>query len=182
MVSFTATINSKTSAAEIYGFEVLLGIGGGAFIQADYAVIQAVVDPVDFSDAIVFIMLGNPSPLPFPSSNPPTLISPPSLAQIGGITLGLATASAIFINSAQTSLAAFLPPETPRGDIQQLISGTGSTFVDSLPAETRERALEIVIGSLGKAFVPACVAAGVALVGSLCLGRKRGFGEVGGRG
>lgn len=53
----TARISSTSSAANIYGFEVLLGFGTGAFIQSGYAVIQAVVDPSNMSYAISFIMI-----------------------------------------------------------------------------------------------------------------------------
>ena len=54
----TARIDTDTSQAYIYGFEVLLGIGTGAFIQAGYAVIQAVVEPADMYYAISFMMIG----------------------------------------------------------------------------------------------------------------------------
>jgi hypothetical protein len=47
-----------TSTNYIYGLEALLGIGGGVFIQASYAVIQAVTDPADMSYGISFIMIG----------------------------------------------------------------------------------------------------------------------------
>lgn len=55
---YVARINLTTSVSYIYGCEVLLGIGGGAFVQAGYAVTQAVVDPVDVVYAISFIMIG----------------------------------------------------------------------------------------------------------------------------
>ncbi len=63
-MSSTARIDAQTSTASIYGFEVLLGVGTGAFIQAGYAVIQAVVDPVDMAYAISFMMIGEISFLP----------------------------------------------------------------------------------------------------------------------
>ena len=47
-----------THAGTIYGLEALLDIGRGAFIQSGYAVIQIVVDPVDLSYAISFMMIG----------------------------------------------------------------------------------------------------------------------------
>lgn len=53
-----ATINIHTSASAIYGFEVMIAIGAGAYAQAGYAVIQAVVDPADMTNAITFIMIG----------------------------------------------------------------------------------------------------------------------------
>lgn len=53
-----ARIDRDTARGSIYGYEVLLGIGTGAYIQAGYAVIQAVVDPADMSYAISFMMIG----------------------------------------------------------------------------------------------------------------------------
>lgn len=67
----TARINSTTPTANIYGFEVLLGIGAGAFIQAGYAVIQAVVDASDMSNAISFMMIGEFVPTGNPAPGPP---------------------------------------------------------------------------------------------------------------
>ena len=54
----TARIDTNTPQANIYGFEILLGIGTGAYVQAGYAVIQAVVDPADIYYAISFLMMG----------------------------------------------------------------------------------------------------------------------------
>lgn len=53
-----ARIDNHTSPSYIYGFEALLGIGDGAFVQAGYAVIQAVVAPEDLGYAVSFIMIG----------------------------------------------------------------------------------------------------------------------------
>lgn len=60
--SLTARVNMNTSTSYIYGLEALLGIGGGVFIQASYAVIQAVTDPADMSYGISFIMIGTFAP------------------------------------------------------------------------------------------------------------------------
>lgn len=51
-------VDSNTSTAKIYGYEVLLGIGTGAYIQAGYGVIQAIIEPAKMAYAISFIMLG----------------------------------------------------------------------------------------------------------------------------
>lgn len=36
----------------------MLGLGGGAFVQAGYAVIQTVVPPEDLGYAVSFMMIG----------------------------------------------------------------------------------------------------------------------------
>lgn len=43
-----------------YGTEIVHIIGTGAYISAGYAVVQAVVDPVDISYAITFMLIGRP--------------------------------------------------------------------------------------------------------------------------
>ena len=75
------------------------------------------------------------------------------LAQIGGITLGLAIASAVFINGAEIQLGAILPSSIPRAAIQQLISGTSSTLLDSLSPQMRVQVKVIVIENMRKMYV-----------------------------
>lgn len=71
-------------------------------------------------------------------------------AQIGGITLGLAIASAVFVNGAQNDLQGLLP-HASRADIQQTISGTSSAFLYSLTPSIKEKALVLVVNNLRKA-------------------------------
>lgn len=54
----TALITTTTSTASIYGYEVLMGIGAGCQAQTGYAVLQALVDPTQVSEALGFMMLG----------------------------------------------------------------------------------------------------------------------------
>ena len=42
----------------MYGFEILMGIGVGAYAQAGFAVIQALVEPADAGSGITFAMIG----------------------------------------------------------------------------------------------------------------------------
>ncbi|KAI9768084.1 MAG: hypothetical protein M1840_005118 [Geoglossum simile] len=123
-------INENTATSNIYGYEVLLGIGTGAYIQAGYAVIQAVVDPADMYYAISFMMI----------------------AQIGGICLALSISSAIFVNTAMNALIPLLPG-VPIAEIQNAISGTSSEVFKSLPPDTKAAALSAVVHSLQKGFV-----------------------------
>ena len=52
-------INTKTtSTANVYGFGVLLGVGAGCQAQTGYAVMQAIVDRSQVSQAISFKLLG----------------------------------------------------------------------------------------------------------------------------
>lgn len=53
-----ARISVDTPAAQIYGYEVILGIGTGCYVQAGHAVMQAIVEPSMLSCGITFMVLG----------------------------------------------------------------------------------------------------------------------------
>lgn len=42
----------------IYGLEVVLGLGAGAYTQAAFAVIQAAVAPVDAANGLTLMLIG----------------------------------------------------------------------------------------------------------------------------
>lgn len=55
---FAARISVGTSTSAIYGFEALIGIGAGAFTQANFAVIQANIEPKDAGAGITLMLIG----------------------------------------------------------------------------------------------------------------------------
>jgi hypothetical protein len=57
-IIFIARDDNSTALANVYGYQILLGVGSGAYAQSGYGVIQAVVDPSMMSYAISFMMLG----------------------------------------------------------------------------------------------------------------------------
>lgn len=143
--NLSGTITPTTSTSLIYGMEALIGLGAGSHIQDGYAVIQAVIDPRDVAKGISFIMLG----MPCPSSSSTDSTANLFLAQIGGITLGLAVASSVFINRSIEGLTALLP-DVPHITIQGAVSGASSTFITSLSPEMRERVLDILTIAMRK--------------------------------
>ncbi|KAI9879110.1 MAG: hypothetical protein M1830_009563 [Pleopsidium flavum] len=122
-------IQAGTPTKNIYGFEVLLGVGTGSYAQAGYAVIQAVIDPAEMSYGISFMML----------------------AQLSGIALGLAISGAIFVNRALAGLTVILP-NVPREEIQRGLSGTSGEFFKPLPTKTQELALNVIVNALQKVY------------------------------
>jgi hypothetical protein len=136
-----ARITSTTPEGQIYGFEVLLGLGTGCFVQAGYAVIQSVVPPAEMAYAISFMML----------------------AQLCGIAFGMAIAGAVFINNAVTSLSAVLPDAT-REQLQLALSGTSGHYLSTLGVEVREAATDAIVQALQKVFIPVYVGAAFCLV------------------
>ncbi|KAL8899954.1 MAG: hypothetical protein Q9192_001320 [Flavoplaca navasiana] len=90
-----STVKVHTSTSAIYGFEVLLGIGTGAYTQAAFAVVQAVIPSKDAGSGITLMLIGefsltpkppsprSPAPLktPFPYPNAKHPTKPPNLPQ-----------------------------------------------------------------------------------------------------
>lgn len=138
---YLARIHADTPEGQIYGFEILVGIGTGCFIQAGYAVIQAVTPPEDMAYAISFMML----------------------AQLSGIALGLAISGAVFVNDAIANLSAVLT-DASREQLQMAISGTSGDYLSSLSEDVRTAATNAIVEALRKVFIPVYVAAAFALV------------------
>ncbi|ROW17640.1 hypothetical protein VPNG_00856 [Cytospora leucostoma] len=145
-------ITAETPTANIYGFQILIGIGTGCFIQAGYAVIQAMVAPAEMAYAISFMML----------------------AQLGGVGLALSIAGSVFINQAVDGLAKLLP-DTSRGDLQLIISGTSSSYLDSLPTGQRAAAIDAIVGAMSHTFILIYVGGAVCLICSVLFTQRKLF-------
>ncbi|KAI1381391.1 major facilitator superfamily transporter [Hypoxylon crocopeplum] len=146
------TIDVDTPAANIYGYEILVGLGIGICNQAGYGVVHALVGPEDKGNAVPFMMV----------------------AQYSGITLGLSISGAVFLNYAMMDLRALLPT-FPDAQLNAIISGTSGSAIDLVPLELRPAVVSIIVQSLRKVFIPAFVGGAGAFVLSLFLNKKRFF-------
>ncbi|KAF2966206.1 hypothetical protein GQX73_g7374 [Xylaria multiplex] len=146
------TIDAETANANIYGYEVLLGLGIGACNQAGYAVIQTIVSPGDSSFAVPFMMM----------------------AQYTGITIGLSVSGALFVNKSLIGLRQLLPTFSDI-ELNSLISGTSGDGLDVVPVALRGQTIDILVNSLRDTFILSFVAAAVALVLSLFLKKEKAF-------
>ncbi|PLB41289.1 uncharacterized protein BDW47DRAFT_122848 [Aspergillus candidus] len=90
-VRVTAIIDVFTKAGVRYGLRTLLGHGAGAYIQAAFAVTQAVVVPTDGPNGLAFMLL----------------------TQFSGMALGLSISDAILVNVASNALSALLLASQP---------------------------------------------------------------------
>ncbi|KAJ6065701.1 hypothetical protein N7444_001354, partial [Penicillium canescens] len=86
-VLMATIVHVNTSPAILYGLEIILGLGAGAYTQASFAVIQAVVAPSEAANGLSLMLL----------------------AQLGGLTLGLSVGGAVFVNDASENLYRLLP-------------------------------------------------------------------------
>lgn len=63
--------------------------------------------------------------------------------------MGLAIASAVFVNGATIQLRDLLP-EYPKDQLQAAISGTSSKMLQNLTPEIRETALSLIVSNMDK--------------------------------
>lgn len=146
------TIDYTDGASKVYGYTILIGIGAGSFVQAGFSVAQATVKEEEIPWAVGFISSG----------------------QITGLTIAIAIANSVFLNGAQDNIAKILP-DIPRQQVQAAIAGTGSKFVQSLPAEMRDQVLNAIVEAMSKTYILVITAGAVAVIASLGLKRERLF-------
>jgi MFS family permease len=144
------TVTLDTSAAKIYGYSVLIGLGTGMFIQAGFAIAQAKVPKDQIAAATGFIALG----------------------QVTGPLIALSIAGTVLINTATSGLTALLP-NAPEQEIKNAIAGTAGPLLSGLTPETRTAALTVIVDSIGKVYILAIAATSLGFVCSLLLRHER---------
>ena len=146
------TTTSTTTSSAVYGYSVLAGIGAGAFIQASFSVAQATVGEELIPVAIGYI----------------------TCAQVGGGTIALAIANAVFLNRASKSIAVILPT-TPIEEIQAAIAGAGSDFIRSLNAETQAKVLNAIVNAMSRVYILGITAGALTIILALVMKREKLF-------
>lgn len=146
------TIDADSSNSRVYGYSTLIGIGVGVMVQAGFSVAQALVPPEEAPQAVGFITCG----------------------QIGGITIAIAVANSVFLNKAESGIAAILPNASTE-EIQAAVAGVGSQFFSSLSDDTKQAVLDAIVSAMSKTYIGVIAAGALAIVLSLFLKRERLF-------
>ncbi|KAJ5972566.1 Major facilitator superfamily domain general substrate transporter [Penicillium vulpinum] len=149
-VLMSTIINIDTPSGVLYGLQIVLGLGAGAYTQAAFAVIQAVVQPGEESNGLTLMLL----------------------AQLCGLTFGLSISGAVFVNTASNGLFALLP-DYPQSQVRQIVSGTSSKLLESISEKLREQALAVIVSSWQNIFMCVSAAAAASLVCSIFMSHKR---------
>lgn len=123
-------VDTATSDAYLYGFQVLLGVGVGCYLQAGFAVILGVIEMKDMAYGVTFMLF----------------------AQLLGITIGLSVGGAVFTNTALRKLRPLLP-DVPDDQLQDALSGAAGSFFKHLSEETRQAVLHVIMLSINRAYV-----------------------------
>jgi hypothetical protein len=124
-------IDSDTSVAQIYGYEVLIAAGSGITFQNAYAVAAAKVSAADKSNAIGFI----------------------NTAQIGTTALALAIASCLYQNLGLKFLQNALSSSgLPESFFRAALGGAASSTLASAPPEVAATVIKTVAYTISRVF------------------------------
>lgn len=141
-------INITTSDAVIYGLQVLSGVGTGCYGQAGFAVAQRLVPPTDIHRAISLMLIGKK----IASLLTNCADHPPNIAQLTGITLGLAIAGAIFQNVSLPRVRQIVPSFSA-SQLSNLITQIGGGLDDQLNEVQTKEVLAIIVDALTDTWV-----------------------------
>jgi hypothetical protein len=135
-----------TSTSAIYGYTVLIGLGGGLYSQQGFAVAQVKVAPEHVGQALGFLATG----------------------QLVGAVIALSVSGTVLVNTATSGLQTLLP-DVPVETLKNAISGTAGNFLESLTPELRTAALDVIVSSMDKVWILTMAAAAVGFACSLFL-------------
>ena len=143
------TTDEYTSNARIYGYSILIGIGGGAFCQLPFSVVQSLVnDPALIPVAVGFV----------------------TFAQLISAAVALAVANSVFLNQSFQQIEAAVPSLSTQ-DIQGILSGVTLQVLNSLDPRIKQTIVHIVVSTLNKSYIVTLTAGVLAIVLSLFLSR-----------
>ena len=141
------TVSIDTSTSTIYGYSVLLGIGGGCFLLAAFGCASDVVEPTDTFNAIGVI----------------------SLIQCFGITLFPSLSGSIFQNLGAEILAPMLP-EGYTGSPRAILAGPSGPEWQSFPSDVQHKLAIGIVDAMSNNYIMAIVVCGVTVLLSPFLG------------
>ncbi|ROT39558.1 MFS general substrate transporter [Sodiomyces alkalinus F11] len=147
---FFHRVDISTTDAYLYGFQILIGVGVGCYLQAGYAVILGVIEMKDMAYGVTFMLF----------------------AQLLGITTGLSFSGAVFTNTVLGNLQPLLS-DVPARQIQMALSGAAGDFFGELGEETRGAVLRTIMSSINYSFILCIIAGAVSLVAAVLLRNKK---------
>ena len=145
--SLDADITIASSQSKVYGYSSLVGIGAGSIGQLFYSVAQFKVKPHDIPATIGFICMG----------------------QYVGLTVALCVSGSVFLNVAQKSVAALLPPGTPLETVRAIIQGTDKQALLAQTMEVQKKILVVVVDAIKNTYIIGLLGAALATVATLLL-------------
>ncbi|KFY79698.1 hypothetical protein V499_01343 [Pseudogymnoascus sp. VKM F-103] len=144
---FYADVNITSSQSKVYGYSSLVGVGAGAVGQLFYSVAQFKVKAHDIPSTIGFICM----------------------AQYVGLTVALCVSGSLFLNVAQKSVAALLPPSTPLETVRAIIQGTDKQSILAQTIEVQQKIMVVVVDAIKNTYIVSLLGAALTVVATLLL-------------
>ena len=123
------TVNTNTSTSAVYGYSVLMGIGGGCLLMSAFGCASDVVEVTDVFDAIGVL----------------------SVSQGIGIVFFVSTAGIIFQNLGVKYIEPFLPTGFT-GSANSVLAGTTSTAFESFDPKTKAEVGAAIVKALSRVY------------------------------
>lgn len=145
-------ITPTTSTSAIYGFEILIAVGGGLTQQIGYSIAAASVKPHEVPAAIGFI----------------------NVAQIGSLAIALSIAGSIFQNVGFSDLKAVLAAYNfSDADIRNALAGAQSAILTQGDETVIGIAVTSIASTISKLFAMIIAAAALIIVSSVFMKREK---------
>jgi hypothetical protein len=141
------TVESTTTTEAIYGYSVILGIGGGCFLMSAFGCVSVFVGPKDIFNAIGAL----------------------SVAQCIGITFFPAISGCIFQNLGAKKILPYLPVGF-EGDPRAVLAGSSSPEFQRFAPELQARIADAIIAAMKNLYIMTVVASGLTTLLSPFLG------------
>lgn len=145
--SLMLTVEESTSTSAIYGYSVILGIGGGCFLMSAFGCVSAVVGESDVFNAIGVM----------------------SVAQALGIVFFVSAAGLIFQNLGASYIRPHLPANYS-GPVHGILAGSTSPQYLEFPERLRAEIGRAIVASMGKLYTLTIAGSGITTVLSPFLG------------
>jgi len=141
------TVTADTSVSAIYGYSVLLGIGGGCFMITAFGCVSDVVEPKDIFNAIGVI----------------------SLVQCIGITFFPSLSGSVFQNMGAKYIAPLLPSDFA-GDPRVILAGASSPEWQGFSEDVQSRLVDAIVDAMSNVYIMIIAASGFTAILSPFLG------------
>ena len=141
------TVTVDTTVSSIYGYSVLLGIGGGCFMITAFGCVSDIVEPKDIFNAIGVV----------------------SLAQCIGITFFPSISGSIFQNVGARNISPLLPSDYS-GDPGAILAGASGPEWQSFSEDIQARLVHAIVDAMSNNYIMIIVAGGITVLLSPFLG------------
>ena len=141
------TVDVETTTSQIYGYSVILGIGGGCFMLTAFGCVSSIVDSSDVFNAIGVL----------------------SLAQCIGITFFPAVSGCIFQNVGANRIRPYLPADFT-GSANAVLAGSSSPEFQGFSETLQDQIAVVIVSAISDLYIMTIICCSVTVLLSPFLG------------